>query len=71
MKIYGFQSEELAKVKSELASQLFGPDHADNRASGLCIQCKLPALPRCYSKAGRKEFSISGLCEVCFDELFS
>lgn len=35
---------------------------------GLCISCHKPALPRCYSEAGRREYSISGLCEKCFDE---
>lgn len=33
----------------------------------ICLVCKLPALPRCYSDAGRREVAISGLCEPCFD----
>ena len=37
---------------------------------GLCISCDLPALPRCRTDAGRREYGISGLCEVCFDNLF-
>jgi len=37
-------------------------------AKGLCGACGLPAIPRCYSDDGRKEFYISGLCEICFDE---
>ena len=38
---------------------------------GICFQCELPAMPRCYSDAGRREFRISGLCEKCFDGLFA
>ncbi len=35
----------------------------------LCIECKEPALEKCYSEDGRKEVRISGMCEKCFDEL--
>jgi hypothetical protein len=39
--------------------------------SGLCIACHEPALPKCYSEAGRREYAISGMCEKCFDGMFS
>lgn len=39
-----------------------------NKDDGLCIVCGQPALPRCYSEAGRKEYGISKMCEPCFDE---
>jgi hypothetical protein len=42
----------------------------DAKAKGLCFKCKQPALPKCYSDAGRKEYKISGLCEQCFDAMF-
>lgn len=35
----------------------------------LCIRCHRPAYEHCYSDAGRREVSISGLCEECFDEI--
>lgn len=38
--------------------------------TGLCVECKQPGLAKCYSDAGRKEFTISGLCEKCFDDAF-
>lgn len=41
-----------------------------SKSDGLCIECKLPALPGCHSDAGRREFAISGLCEICFDAAF-
>lgn len=37
---------------------------------GLCIFCNLPALPRCKTEAGRREFGISKICEVCYDTTF-
>lgn len=42
-------------------------DEAHKR--GVCVNCKLPALDRCYSIAGRAEYQISGLCEQCFDDI--
>jgi hypothetical protein len=38
--------------------------------TGVCVQCRQPALPKCYPEAGRREYRISGMCEECFDELF-
>lgn len=35
----------------------------------ICMYCKEPALEKCYSEDGIKEFYISGLCEKCFDEI--
>lgn len=37
-----------------------------------CISCKLPfTAERVKTSAGWKETQISGMCEVCYDELFS
>jgi len=46
-------------------------DKCDNLLKdGICINCFEPALPKCYSDAGRREYEISGFCEKCFDELW-
>jgi hypothetical protein len=37
---------------------------------GTCLECGQPAIPKCYSDAGRREYRISGYCEECFDNLF-
>ena len=39
-------------------------------SKGLCAVCGEPAIPKCYSDAGKKEYEISGSCEKCFDEMF-
>lgn len=40
------------------------------KRAGVCLQCDRPALERCYSDAGRREYRISGYCEPCYDRLF-
>jgi len=60
----------LQYLKDELSKDLYGKTTDQAIDSGLCIQCNQPAIPiRCYSEAGIKEFYISGLCEICFDEI--
>ena len=60
---------ELQDLKDSLAKYLYGITASEARSQGLCIQCKQPALERCYSDAGIREYQISGLCEKCFDEI--
>lgn len=52
-----------------MATETFGMTQKEALNKGLCINCKKEALPKCYSSAGRKEHLISGLCELCFDEI--
>lgn len=42
----------------------------DLKAKGICFHCGQPAWPRCSTLAGKREFAISGMCEICFDEMF-
>ena len=59
----------LSSFKDKLAKDLYGQTISEVQEVGFCIQCKEPAAPKCYSEAGRKEYGISGLCELCFDEI--
>jgi len=59
----------LQEFKDQLAVELYGKTVREAQAEGLCIQCKEPALEKCYSAAGRREYRISGLCEKCFDSI--
>lgn len=43
----------------------------DNKDKGLCIDCGKEGLKNCVSEAGKREFMISGICEVCFDKMFA
>ena len=60
----------LDEFKDGLSKVAFGMTKAEAHAKGVCTQCREPAIPKCYSDAGRNEYSISGLCEQCFDALF-
>jgi len=40
------------------------------KEQGKCWICEEEALPKCTTEAGRREFHISGTCEVCFDDMF-
>jgi len=59
----------LQNFKKNLQEEIYGKESHVNREKGLCIQCKEPAIPNCYSQAGKDEFKISGLCEKCFDKI--
>lgn len=64
------RTKELEDLNESMGQQLYKASPAECKAMGICIDCKEPAIPNCYSDAGRKEFYISGLCERCFDSLF-
>jgi len=50
-----------------LTKALYGMTKAEAWQAGICIDCKKHAT--WYSPAGRAEYSISGLCEPCFDKI--
>ena len=57
------------EFKDTMTKDLFKMTIGEAIEKGICIQCKDPALPNCYSDAGIEEYKISGLCEKCFDEI--
>lgn len=59
----------LQDFKDKITKDLYGKTSKEAVNSGLCIQCNEPALEKCYSEAGKREFYISGLCEECFDKI--
>lgn len=54
----------------QIPSELTPEEIKSLQENGLCICCKEPAIPKCYSQLGIREYYISGMCELCFDELF-
>lgn len=74
MTIHHFEGKALEDIKDKLGEAVkaeTGLSPAEAKAQGLCFECKEPALPKCYSAAGRGEYQISGMCEKCFDEMFA
>lgn len=54
-----------------MSYQEYRTERSPAHVTGRCLRCEEFAQPRCYSPAGWKEFGISGVCEVCFDEMFA
>jgi len=54
-----------------LAKALYGMTKAEAIAKGVCVKCKLVVQSgvNVYSPAGAAEYRISGLCELCFDQI--
>ena len=62
-------SKPLNELMDLFSFSLYGISRSEAWKRGICLECKQPALPKCYSEAGKKEYEISGLCEECFDLL--
>jgi len=45
--------------------------HPENKAVGKCVKCGEEALPRCTTEAGRREVDITGMCEICYDAIWT
>ena len=60
----------IQNFKDSLAQEIFGVSLSAAKSEGICLSCKEPAIAKCYSDAGRREFQISGICEICFDNMF-
>jgi hypothetical protein len=59
----------LQDLKDHMSICLYGMTTREAIDKGICLECKEPAIPKCYSDAGRREYHISGLCEPCFDKI--
>jgi hypothetical protein len=65
-----FMSNPLHELKETFGKGIYGLSPTDCKEKGICISCKEPAIPRCHTEAGRREFYISALCEECWDKIF-
>jgi hypothetical protein len=57
----------LDQFKKDLRDALFGPT-----PEGSCVKCKQPFVSgtNVFTAAGARETKISGMCEVCWDDMF-
>ena len=58
---------QMQDFKDRIAQELYGITITEAKEKGICLSCKEEAIPKCYSKEGKSEYLISGLCEKCFD----
>jgi hypothetical protein len=56
-------------MEGMIGKTLYGIEIDEAQDKAVCVECGLPALPRCYSEEGKEEYMISGLCELCFDAI--
>lgn len=61
----------LNDFKNDMAKSLYGMTKDEAVSKGICIQCKNPVEGRIHSEMGKREYNISGLCEICFDAITS
>lgn len=60
-------TSKLPEFLDNLATATFDITKAEAHMKGICIDCKEPAMPNCYSSDGIAEYENSGLCEKCFE----
>jgi len=63
--------DQLGDLKQALAKEFSDLTPLKAKELGLCLHCRQPALARCRTDAGKREYQISALCEVCFDQITS
>lgn len=62
----------LQDFKDSLSKSAFGITKQQAIRQGICISCRRKdPLSHCKTDAGQKEYYISGMCEECFDSMFS
>jgi hypothetical protein len=61
----------LKEFQDKAAKAMAGMTKDEALAKGICVACRRPALERCPTALGRQEYRISGMCEICFEGLFS
>ena len=67
-RLQALRGEEKQRMADKVALRAFSMTIAQAKAAHICIRCKRAPEPRIYSALGRKECTMSGMCEVCFGE---
>ena len=72
--------QTLKQLQNNLAMGIFGQTKKQAQDKIVCISCNAPIYVQrdskaqgpghIYSQAGKDEYSLSGLCEYCFDKAF-
>ena len=72
--------QTLQQLQKNLAMGIFGQTKKQDQDKIVCISCNVPIYIQrdsqakgpghIYSQAGEDEYSLSGLCEYCFDKAF-
>jgi hypothetical protein len=60
---------DMKEFKDELGEMVFGIAPSEAICKEICVNCKERVDGRIWTKAGLDEYFISGLCEICFDDI--
>ena len=63
------KSEPIDRTLEAMSSILFGVGRKESISEGTCVSCKEEASTF-NDNLSRKEFTISGLCQICQDSVF-
>ncbi len=63
-------SDPLKDIRDITAKSAFGMTREEAQAKKVCVNCKLPVEGRIHTPAGHREYHITAMCEVCWDDLF-
>jgi hypothetical protein len=68
MKKIEFKNIDFRQVANNLSEDLYGVSIANAVKQGVCVKCRKP--PIFFTAAGSREYTLSGMCEPCFDGIF-
>lgn len=75
--IHTLEGADLKKFQEESYKAAFGMTREEAWEAGKCVKCseRVHEGPEgekgaVYTRAGKSEYRISGVCETCFDEMF-
>jgi hypothetical protein len=63
------RSQELQNFLNQYTKRAFGRTMDESTAAGVCVTCGQP-VGEFKDALSRKEFTISGMCQVCQDSIF-
>ena len=64
------KTPEMNNFLDDLTGAAFGRTRSAAQAGAVCVSCGLPAT-EFRDDLSRREYKISGLCQVCQDEVFT
>jgi hypothetical protein len=63
------KSPVIKALMDQQSRATFGRSVSEALDGGVCVKCGLDHVSRCTTDAGKREYWISGLCEICWDEI--
>ena len=62
------KAPEITEEMDRMAKKFFGISLSEAHHRAICIFCKAPIAPLLSTEADFREYHISGLCTICYDD---